>query len=144
MNLLDKAIIDKFNETSAGVHNAFYTSLTGGLWKSAIPNGTALPCAAFTVVRYPDHTFKEYQTDYSITFYIFDGNDTSDGGIKSPYVINGIADDCRTVFDGCQLSIPGYTTTTMYETGQTEEEWLPEEQVWRYAVTFEFTLFKNR
>lgn len=144
MNLLDKAIVDKFNETTEGVHNAFYSSLPGGLWKSVIPNDTPAPCAAFSVSGYLDHTFKEHQTDYSITFYIFDGYDTSDGGIKSPYAINAIADNCRSLFDGCKLSISGYTTTTMYETGQMEEEWLADEQVWRYSITFEFTLFKNR
>ncbi len=86
-----------------------YNDVGGRVFLDQAPEGTEFPYIVFFVVsNVPDKTFSEDFEDVTIQFSLF----SASLGVNE---IATIYDDLKSLFDGCALTITGYTHIWMRE-----------------------------
>lgn len=133
MKELFTGLHSKFTALSGGLHNAAHIALSGRLYNTVAPQGSAYPYAVFQLVSgAPDWTFTEDFESALIQISIFD-NGTSSGTVCDIYsAINDL-------FDNCALSVSGYDHIYMWrESNQLIRD--EEEGTWQYIVQYRIYL----
>jgi len=102
---LSTAIMTLFNAMSAGVHNSFWTSIGGRLYKEAAPQNTAFPYATYHIITVtPEVTIggKNDAEDPIIQFNLYSDDETSSLELENMYSA------LRTLFDWGALVLTNY------------------------------------
>lgn len=136
---LNKAIITKFEEVTAGAHNSFYTAVGGRMFYGRAPDETEFPYAIFTgVLEKPDNTLRR---DGRRAFFQIDIYSETPGIVEAE-TIRGY---CETLFNRATVSPTGYENTkvnieALYPAMITGEE---EDSPWRTGIEFWCILQKS-
>ena len=90
--------------------SALATALTGGIWDTQAPEGTAFPYAVVQAFAMTDETFTEKVEFYRIQFNIITNNLNKSA---SSVGLNALESALRTLFDNTKLTVSGWTNTGM-------------------------------
>ena len=84
--------------------------LTGGIWDTQAPEGTAFPYAVVQVFAISDETYTEKVELYRILFNIITNNLNKSAATTG---LNALESALRTLFDNAILTVSGWTNTGM-------------------------------
>jgi hypothetical protein len=90
--------------------SALASVLTGGIWDTQAPEGTAFPYAVVQAFAVTDETFTEKMEFYRIQFNIITNNLNKSA---SSVGLNALESTLRTLFDNTILTVTGWTNTGM-------------------------------
>lgn len=108
MNELFTAIMTKFNATSGGLHNSFYTAVGGQLYHEQAPQGISMPYSVFHLITTTDEPyFSSAMENAILQFNIFsNARSAADIGNATRYL--------KALFHDCALTISSvYTFLSM-------------------------------
>jgi len=127
------ALMTKFNSTTGGVHNNFYNSVSGKLYKERAEQDSALPYAVYHIISsVPDWSFNSDFEDIRIQFDLFsDKNSSSE--IEDMYTY------LRELFDWCTFTVTNQDLVYMRRAlARLVKD--PVDDVWMYTVDYEIKL----
>jgi hypothetical protein len=90
------------NRESQSINNAFFNTLSGGLWNTMAPQYPTYPYAVFQLVSdTADHLFIEIVEDVLLQFNIFDNS-------QSATTACNLFKDLDALYDNCVLAVSNY------------------------------------
>jgi len=136
---LSTAIMTLFNAMSAGVHNSFWDSVGGRLYKEQAPQNTAFPYATYHIITVtPEATIggKNDSEDFVIQFNLFSNVPTSSLEVENMYTA------LRALFDWVNLELTSYYCN--YFRWNWARQYQDPDQVWIYAVQYRVALEEGK
>lgn len=133
MNDLQTALINKFKETSGGLHNSLYSLIGGQMYKELAGQKKTLPYIVFHLISdTPDWNFTSFFERVRIQFDLYSStHDSSQVEYMYRYL--------RDLFDWCTLDIAGNDHVYMRrELAKLSKD--PVEDVWTYTVDYEIMM----
>ena len=137
MKVLLAAIYTKFTAVNGGgIHNSFYTDVTGRLYFSFASQESTFPYAVYyQITSNPEWTFTDTFEDITIQFSLYSDQ-------SSAVQIGDMRDHCIALFDWCTLSVSGYEFIYMRR-DYDRIDWIPEEEVWQCIIQYSTYLRKT-
>lgn len=137
MRVIDAALITKFSTKVDNAYVALYTDVSGRMYNTWAPQGTVFPYIIFQdITGTPDVNFTHKHEEYLYQFSLFSAE-------SSVSEIGKMYEDLDSLFDGCTLSISGWTFTFMHkELARGAER--GEDKIWFGTVDFRIHIEKIR
>ena len=136
MKNLTTALMTLFNSTEGGAHNAFYTSVSGKLYKERASQDATLPYAVYHIIsNVAEYTFTTFFEKTRIQFDLYAPVSDSSSVVEDMYT------NLKALFDWCTLVISDNTHLYMRrELARLSRD--PTDDCWMYQIDYE--LFMER
>jgi len=136
MRNLTTAIMLRFNDTTAGPHNAFWISVAGKLRKERGLQTDVPPYAVFHIISdVPSWTFSSDFETVRIQFDLY-------SKLESSSEIEDMYTNLKALFDWCELTITGNTHLYMRrELARLTKD--PQDDIWVYKIDYMIMMEKN-
>ncbi len=133
MKNLTTSIMTLFNATP---HNAFYTSVSGQLYKERAKQNATLPYAVFHIIsNVPEWGFTNYYEKVRIQFDLY-SKENSSSQVEDMYT------NLKSLFDWCTLTVSGNTYLYMRrELARLSRD--PEDDYWAYQCDYIVFMERN-
>lgn len=130
MNVLEQAIVARFNATSYGQHNTLYNYVNGQLYNERAKQTATLPYVVFHIIDVvPEWNFGSEFERVRVQFDLLSGD-------NSPVEVGNMFEALKALYDWQTLSITGYDHIGMRRESSRKTRDMTDDE-WNYSVDYE-------